>query len=212
MKTIQFIVLLFLIGSDEAAFADILNLSSPKPAPFAKCENEYPDGPIGSWRVDHSWTNSEDAESESDSAVSTSDNAVEQGNSGTLTITADFYITDLPSIGKIKRSYRIIGGSAHRYTIELIDNKEAVWITTLELVPCGLVMEQRSACLDAFCKNFLEEIIRTAFIKAGQKPDEALLASLVEQSLKSQKPQASQRTYYRRIVADTQNATIGTPQ
>ncbi|MDH3641802.1 MAG: hypothetical protein OES38_06880 [Gammaproteobacteria bacterium] len=167
----------------------------PAPEPFVDCDGGYPMGIEGTWRVDSDWTREEFAKSHPEPS------SVFVGDAGSTTFTADAMIVEISQIGKLKRPYRLVGGSAHRYTLEFEDDSGARAVTTVELVPCGLVMEAQPECPDEFCEKAHDELFGMISKLGGQDVDAEKLKQDFRQARSELNRTIPSRIYYRQVVS-----------
>ena len=89
--------------------------------------------------------------------------------------------------------------------LELSDQSGATLVTTIELVPCGLVMESVGGyCLDTFCQNVIREIFQMLAEKTEDRlyADELKRQSEAALQSQAQQPQVARRTYYRQVATE----------
>lgn len=171
---------------------------APRMRPFVKCDNEVPNGIQGTWRTDKHWTLRERAGNSS----LVGEDGVEQSTSTSVMEITTTSITGL-NVGlvDVERSYRVIGGAANKFLLELYDAVGETWTITLELVPCGLVVEAEANCVNQFCINLLREMFEKMATGSSSEDRSDLVRKSTERVLQelTEKPQVLMRTYYREV-------------
>jgi len=168
---------------------------APTPSPFVECEDQYPDGIEGTWRVDLDWTREEYAKEHPDRPVSELSIGVSQS-----TITADTVFVEIPNIGTLERKYRLKGGSANRYLLEYEDDAGATRVNIITLELCGLAMETEADCRDDFCERARDEVIDMVGNIGGADVDVEKLKRDAREAPQTQT--VPQRIYYRRVLTE----------
>lgn len=193
---IRMVVPAMLLLAGVGVSANQASTSTNPQQAFVDCEIPHPDGIEGTWRQDAEWTRREHLKAYPD--VETP--ATISNGGAAMTITPDSYIVDIPKIGQIVRPYKLIGGSANRYLLELSDAQGESDVIAINIVPCGLFVENKLECTSAFCENGRDEAFQMIADKVGVSLEE--LKRSIEAT--EQPEQLPHRIYYRRVVSQSQ--------
>ena len=184
------------------------DLELPKPLPFTACENEVPDGLIGSWRVDRKSQNEKN-----ENYVATLDepqnlhqpSGSPEDDSSLMIFAADKVTFKVPGLLEVQRNYRILQVIDTTYLIQMSDAAGAIYEPAIEMVSCGLKMEGATSCHDPFCLNLVEETFRQAMEKLAPPMSAENFEHLIESQVKkasSEQTATKPPVIYRRVTTE----------
>lgn len=138
-------IFLVLTGCLNAtALANEVLVSEPASFPaFMDCDEAIATGIQGTWGVD---------------AALTFRDSDQRDNVAILTITGATMVMDIPNVGQIERSYRLIGNSDQYFTLELTDNTGATETLNVQSTGCTLIYPSQQDCHSEYCENIRAEI------------------------------------------------------
>ncbi len=172
-------------------------------APLQACDGTLPTSIVGRWRYDAVRTQAAMAQANGELGIAPAtitpapepQPAVDAVPG--LTITNSALVSEMPNLFRIETSYRIVGGSANRYLIELFDEQGAGETLTLTLIPCGLTTTAIPHCNTKLCERKRDEVLQQLADKSGMSLEDMKQAS---QTTPTSTPLV---IYYRWVGGDT---------
>ena len=198
MKSAAYILIVLISTINFKAYADTTD--DLRPLPFEECQSQYPEGLLGTWRLDHEQTDARRLEQLEEARFSKTPD-IAQRDASTITFTEKTIVFSHPWSGDITRDYSALKLPANKFRLKYSDKTGATLEQNAELVPCGLVLEQESGCTSNFCKNLEEEDLRTSQPNTGSEYYEESIAIKLKRRIQklAERESESTRAYYRKV-------------
>lgn len=199
----KLITTLLILAFCSVAIADVEGfeaLAPDNPAVLGKCDGTIPNSIIGRWQVD--FIRTENERTLTGGEESPNNNQSVSNGASVMTITENSMISQVANVFEIEVPYRLIGGSANRFLVELYDELGAGDPFSLTLIPCGMKLEGVVACDTGHCKRMLAKVYAQIAEKMGVSRE--VLETGAEASLSVQPTS----TYYRLLGPDTSDGEL----